>query len=697
MAKISASNSVKLSINASSSSTSKYTLTASFTENSTNTANNTSSITVTATITSANYSFDSGSTNNTLKIYWYDNNANKNGTLIATTNVNKMGANVTKTATGSITATHLSNGTLKGYAKAVWDKVDTNSYTPNDGNVSTANTNLTNIPRKSDLTVNMIRMNETINGISYGCPTYSLILITINRKLSSYTDTLSWTCGSLSETIQTQDANTKIALCFDDSAYNSSEIPSDYVKFRSSKTNVQLLNQMANNDGTYSANMVFTTTTYNGNTSLGSTSLTKSYEQLTSTIRAIASKETTDTLSNTLTGNNQTIIKSISEYKITISTTKFTNYQDSSTVSNYVFGDTTTTSNYYVFENFSSEDNVAIGIIDNRGYTNYRFVEPLTMVQYVMPKITNLTTSRAEPTSNNISVSINGYFWKGDFGTTNNAMTLKYRTKLDNDTYSAYTTVSSSSITIDNDGNFSYSTTMQGTYTKQFTVEFTLSDTANSSDVLTTIEPKGSSTFDIGSDFINVNGMLFENKQRVKTLDNTYPVGSVYISNTNTNPSSALGGGTWELIDKEFEPKNFSATDTDKWYTPNSTNTDSATCYASRAGHTITIEMTLVTKVALTDSTFDLIQFNIQKLGIASNKDLGNANISALVSDTNNGIVMAIWYNGGNVRSFDVIVRGSSTANLPSGANPRGSATWTVHANSMDDSACNKFFWKRTS
>lgn len=125
------------------SSSAKYKLTASFEETSIDNTNNQSTIKVTATIASdSGYSF-SGSTQHTLKIYWYDDNNNTNGNAVKTTNVTSINAGGSSTATGNITVTHKSDGTLKGYAKAVWTKSGSNSYVPPSGNVSTAETSLT--------------------------------------------------------------------------------------------------------------------------------------------------------------------------------------------------------------------------------------------------------------------------------------------------------------------------------------------------------------------------------------------------------------------------------------------------------------------------------------------------------------------------------------------------------------------------
>ncbi len=139
----SASNSVTLTANTGAP-YSNATLTAKFVENSTSTSGNTSNITVTATQKIGNADWSSSYTSS-LKIYWWDD---KNGErLVATTNVTSQGRNATITASGTITAAHHTDGTLKGYAKAVWTKGGNSNWTPNSGNVSTANTSLTTIPR----------------------------------------------------------------------------------------------------------------------------------------------------------------------------------------------------------------------------------------------------------------------------------------------------------------------------------------------------------------------------------------------------------------------------------------------------------------------------------------------------------------------------------------------------------------------
>lgn len=137
---------------------SNATLTASFNENSTSISGNTSNITVTATQTIGN-AYWSSSYTSSLKIYWWDDKSGER--LVATTNVTSQGRNVTITASGTITVPHHTNGTLKGYAKAVWTKGGNSSWTPNSGSVATNTTSLTTIPRYATSNQSLNSKTET--------------------------------------------------------------------------------------------------------------------------------------------------------------------------------------------------------------------------------------------------------------------------------------------------------------------------------------------------------------------------------------------------------------------------------------------------------------------------------------------------------------------------------------------------------
>ena len=164
MANITKSASKTLTAPASSSA--KYKLTAKFEETSVDTTNNKSTIKVTATLASdSGYSF-SGGTEHTLKIYWYDNNDHDGGKSVKTTTVTSMSAGGSSTATGSITVPHKADGSLKGYAKAVWSKSGSNRYVPPSGNVSTAETAVTSIARTPVFTANPTITNTTETSIT---------------------------------------------------------------------------------------------------------------------------------------------------------------------------------------------------------------------------------------------------------------------------------------------------------------------------------------------------------------------------------------------------------------------------------------------------------------------------------------------------------------------------------------------------
>lgn len=152
-------------------------LTAYFNEESTSVENNTSYILVSASQQIGNGSWSSSGAS-TLQIYWFDNNQNSAGKLLKSVSVNSQSAYQAISVSKHVTATHKSDGTLSGYAKAVWTKGGSSNYTPNSGSISTSNTTLTEIPRAATIT-NAPNFNDTQN------PT-----ITYSNQAGSYATSL---------------------------------------------------------------------------------------------------------------------------------------------------------------------------------------------------------------------------------------------------------------------------------------------------------------------------------------------------------------------------------------------------------------------------------------------------------------------------------------------------------------------------
>ncbi len=166
-----------------------YTLTASFNENSTSTANNTSNVTCTATL-SANGSYWSTGYESTLTIYWHDNRENYDRWVASISFAGLGGAWDSKSCSGTIDVTHKDDGSLSGYAYAVFSKGSTTSgYAPNSGSVNNGWTALTNIARAS---------TPSIDGTIY---TGTSVTVKTNRASNSFTHTLTYSFGSKTGTI----------------------------------------------------------------------------------------------------------------------------------------------------------------------------------------------------------------------------------------------------------------------------------------------------------------------------------------------------------------------------------------------------------------------------------------------------------------------------------------------------------------
>jgi hypothetical protein len=170
-----------------------------------------------------------------------------------------------------------------------------------------------------------------------------------------------------------------------------------------------------------------------------------------------------------------------------------------------------------------------------------------------------------------------------------------------------------------------------------------------------------------------------------------YPVNATYVTATNKNPATLLGFGTWELTDKMFKAQDV---DLSTRATLNTTNCSEAAVVAHLTGHTIDFYGSIVTKVALTDSTIELFTIKPNTIGLSAFDH--NAQYPVL-TDNGNGIICYAINTSGVVSSRDVIVRGSSTASLAAGSGRSFVITINLPYTVMLDSFCDKFYWKRTA
>lgn len=187
-----------------------------------------------------------------------------------------------------------------------------------------------------------------------------------------------------------------------------------------------------------------------------------------------------------------------------------------------------------------------------------------------------------------------------------------------------------------------------------------------------------------------------ETERRLKALEDKgdqYPVGSVYVSTTNTNPSSKFGG-TWELIDKEFSEL-VASDSSGKYFVPVSSGTSSYTLYIIRSGKTIDFRLNFYNAMELTDTAVNIGVFNFNALGIDSL--YYGAVYEPGGTDGGNAIpLFNVQWETGTVSVEDVICKGSTTG-IPTGNSVYYRGRLQCNSDRMLDSACDKFYWKRTA
>lgn len=408
----SASKSTTLSTNVGSSYTS--TLTASFTENSTSTSNNTSSVTVTATQKVGNFDWSSSYTS-TLQIYWYDNNANSGGKLVATTNAKSQARNATISASGTITVTHKSDGSLSGYAKAVWTKAGNSNWTPNSGNVSTNNTALTNIPRAATITA-APDFNDTQN------PT-----ITYSNAAGDAVSALQ-ACISLTGSA-------------DDVPYR--DIPKTGTSYTFELTEAERNTLRAATTSSKSRSVFFyIATTLGGN--IYRNNVEKTFTVIDANPTFSAAYLDTNSTVTAITGNNQLIVRNQSTLQINVTNLSAKKSATISTVTCLLNGTTytgTISGTSCTFNigtlNVSSNTTATITVTDSRGYSTSSDLT-IQVLDWQLPSAI-ITMQRHNNFYSNTDITVDG-----SISSVNNlnVMTIKVRyKKVTDSTWSSYTTM----------------------------------------------------------------------------------------------------------------------------------------------------------------------------------------------------------------------------------------------------------------
>lgn len=176
--------------------------------------------------------------------------------------------------------------------------------------------------------------------------------------------------------------------------------------------------------------------------------------------------------------------------------------------------------------------------------------------------------------------------------------------------------------------------------------------------------------------------------------ENFYSVGSVYITSTNTNPSAKLGG-TWELIDKAFKELKGSDTGSGTYFTKDETNVGNYTLYFVRHDSNIQLRLMFRNNVELSDDAITLGTLLFDKLGFSKLYFALYSHLGA--TDGGNAVIQStLTYNTGVITATDVINK-TSGANVAINSELYIEYNLTIPLEYMLDSACDKFYWKRTA
>lgn len=361
-------------------------------------------------------------------------------------------------ASGTLKIAHTSDGsksfTISGFSGWIYESGTTYA--------SSQTFTLPTIPRASSVSCSAANIGSNAT-------------ISISRASSDFTHTLTYSFGSLSDTIATKTSSTSISWTLPTTFY--AQIPNS-----------------KNGTGT------ITCQTYNGSTLIG----TKTCSFVATANEAISKPTLSPTVvdSNTattaLTGDSAKFIKYYSKASVATGAKA----RNSATLKSQkiVCGAKSISGASGTISAVESAS-FTFSATDSRGYTTTQTVNK-TLIEYV--KLTCSMEAGAPTTGGVVKIKASGNYWNGNFGKVANTLTVQYRYKVQGNTYSSWTTA-----TATKSGN-TYSTNISisglnylNTYVFQVRAIDKLA-TVNCNEQTRKTTP----VFDWGKDDFNINGTL---------------------------------------------------------------------------------------------------------------------------------------------------------------------------------------------
>jgi hypothetical protein len=187
----------------------------------------------------------------------------------------------------------------------------------------------------------------------------------------------------------------------------------------------------------------------------------------------------------------------------------------------------------------------------------------------------------------------------------------------------------------------------------------------------------------------NNDGKTYSILHNGNLIDYVYPIGSICIRETKSDPVDTLGG-TWTLVDKEFSSLYSDSLD-NTYFTPNPAVVSECEFRIVRTGHNLTLKLylSIIENVSLSDTRINLGTLNYEAIGITQLPT--NRSFPVGYTDGGNSIIMGYVYSEtGNLDVIDIV-----GADGVSGTTVYFDFTETITSKFMLDNACNKFYWKR--